>query len=249
MKGRFEPLFNDRGRSEGAVLVCLPMRQASLVALGLAGILLGSCVVHRADAPTLSTRTTAQGGQPRTATEGPTPKALPPLAGHEAAGRGDRGRPAGAPQEHPEQSRPLFAQRIHGPGRISAGRAVRNRLQPRRERRETFRGRKAPLALYRAPGCRLAQRRHLHPHPKLPPSRHQPSRISHRYSRTPGLDDLRSSPRTSPGPVEQSSPRSTRRSPIAATSGRPEFARTCIPNDAYGKPSCTISALGVDSYV
>jgi hypothetical protein len=33
--------------------------------------------------------------------------------------------------------------------------------------------------------------------------------------------------------VEQSSPPSWRRSPIAATSGHPELSQTCIPNDGY----------------
>jgi hypothetical protein len=47
-----------------------------------------------------------------------------PLAGHEAAGRSDPGRPARPAQEHPGQSRALSPQRVYGPGRLSARRPV-----------------------------------------------------------------------------------------------------------------------------
>ncbi len=54
----------------------------------------------------------------------PAPESPRHLAGDEAAGRSDPGRPARPAQEHPGQRRALLAQRVYGPGRLSARRPI-----------------------------------------------------------------------------------------------------------------------------
>lgn len=78
---------------------------------------------------------------------------------------------------------------VYRPGGVSARWQIRDRLQPRRERRPALRRRKKTLAVHRASGCRVAQRRHLHHYSKLPPLRHQPAGLSHRRSDTPAFDN------------------------------------------------------------
>ena len=77
-------------------------------------------------------------------------------------------------------------------------------LSPSRhkKRREAVGGWKKALALHWASGCGMAQRRHLHHDPKLPPLRHQSSGISCRYPPAIARDDHQPSAGTTASPVE-----------------------------------------------
>ena len=63
---------------------------------------------------------------------------------------------------------------------------------------QTFSGWKTSLALYWASAGRLAQRRHLHHHPKLPPVCNQSTGVSCGRAPAPALHDQQPGPGTSP---------------------------------------------------
>jgi len=77
-------------------------------------------------------------------------------------------------------------------------------LSPSRhkKRREAFGGGKKALALHWASEGGMAQRRHLHPYPKLPSLRHQSSGIPYRYPPAFALHDQQPSASAPTSPVE-----------------------------------------------